>query len=155
MEHITQKELGERIAVLRRLKKLLQAQRQKFRDYLEVLELQEKSFSSKDMPDTEALIAHSELEQQIVQNIHNLQKVILPLENMCYDTNTEKIPTLKADLSRLQKQVLQQNEKNRTLLKSHINVIRTQINNFKNPYKGNRSVYASSSQTAQHISVEC
>jgi len=152
---LTEQELNERIAVLTRLRKLLIKQREKFREYLEVLEKQEATFNSETVPETDILLAHTELEQQIVGNIQNLQKVIKPIDAMYHDTEASEIPELKADLSKLQNQVLQQNNKNRELLKSHISSIRSQIVNFKNPYKGKRSVYAVANQTAHRISVEC
>jgi hypothetical protein len=152
---LTEQELGERIAILTRLRKLLIVQREKFREYLDVLEKQETSFCSESIPETDMLLAHTELEQQIVGSIKNLQKVIQPIDAMYHDTDTTEIPELKADLSKLQNQVLLQNSKNRELLKSHINNIRSQIVNFNNPYKGKRSVYAVTNQTAHRISVEC
>ena len=154
-KELTQEELDTRIAVLTRLRKLLVQQRQKFRDYLEVLEKQEVTFAQKEAPSSEELIAHSQLEQEIVGNIKNLQKVIKPIEAMTHESNNIEIPELKADLTKLQNQVLIQNNKNRELLNSHIKTIRTQITGFKNPYKHKNSVYAKTEQTAKRISVEC
>lgn len=69
---LNEQELNERVAVLRRLKELLSEQRAKFREYLTVLEKQETSIASEDM---EKLYAHTELEQNILGNISNLQKL--------------------------------------------------------------------------------
>lgn len=154
-KNLTQEELDERVAVLTRLRKLLVEQRQKFRNYLEVLEKQEQIFSDKKAPETEKLIAHTELEQEIVGNIQNLQKVITPLETMCKETDSAEIPELKADLTKLQNQVLSQNNKNRELLKSHINIIRSQVQGYKNPYKNKKSIYANKTKSATRISIEC
>ena len=143
MEELSNQELEERVAILKRLRFLLEQQRSKFKEYLTVLEKQQNSI---DKEDSEALIKHSELEQQIVKNISNLQKVIIPMNKM-YSTingssaktqNDSEIEKIQNELSDLQSKVLRQNEINRDLLRVHIENIKRQINNFKNPYKKNR-----------------
>ena len=120
-----------------------------------------KQQNSIDKEDSEALIKHSELEQQIVKNISNLQKVIIPMNKM-YSTingssaktqNDSEIEKIQNELSDLQSKVLRQNEINRDLLRVHIENIKRQINNFKNPYKNNRSVYAQSQKVAQLVEI--
>lgn len=141
MAEITQEELNERVAILRRLKSLLEEQRGKFREYLTVLEKQQDSITSEN---PESLLAHTELEQQVVKNIANLQKVIVPMSKM-YKANAgndASIQKIQNELSDLQDKVLKQNAINRDLLKVHIEQLRAQIAGFKNPYKANRSVYA-------------
>ena len=76
---LSEEELNERVALLKRFKELLEKQRQKFKDYLNVLEKQQTVIQNQD---TEALLVHTEIEQQIVANIQNLQKVIEPIEQM-------------------------------------------------------------------------
>ena len=147
MAEITQEELNERVAVLRRFRSLLEEQRGKFREYLTVLEKQQDSITSEN---PESLLAHTELEQQVVKNIANLQKVIVPMAKM-YKANTGSsvsaaedadILKIQNELSDLQDKVLKQNAINRDLLRVHIEQLKTQIAGFKNPYKNNRSVYA-------------
>lgn len=158
MEELSNQELEERVAILKRLRFLLEQQRSKFKEYLTVLEKQQNSI---DKEDSEALIKHSELEQQIVKNISNLQKVIIPMNKM-YSTingssaktqNDSEIEKIQNELSDLQSKVLRQNEINRDLLRVHIENIKRQINNFKNPYKNNRSVYAQSEKVAQLVEI--
>lgn len=158
MEELSNQELEERVAILKRLRFLLEQQRSKFKEYLTVLEKQQTSI---DKEDSEALIKHSELEQQIVKNISNLQKVIIPMNKM-YSTingssaktqNDSEIEKIQNELSDLQSKVLRQNEINRDLLRVHIENIKRQINNFKNPYKNNRSVYAQSQKVAQLVEI--
>lgn len=141
MAEITQEELNERVAILQRFKSLLEEQRGKFREYLTVLEKQQDSITSEN---PESLLAHTELEQQVVKNIANLQKVIVPMSKM-YKANAgndASIQKIQNELSDLQDKVLKQNAINRDLLKVHIEQLRAQIAGFKNPYKANRSVYA-------------
>ena len=157
MAEITQKELDERVAILRRFRSLLEEQRGKFREYLTVLEKQQDSITSEN---PESLLAHTELEQQVVKNIANLQKVIVPMAKM-YKANAGNSAAEDADiikiqneLSDLQDKVLKQNAINRDLLRVHIEQLKTQINNFKNPYKATRNVYASVQPVAQMVRVE-
>ena len=140
MAEITQEELNERVALLRRFRSLLEEQRGKFREYLTVLEKQQDS-------------------------ITNLQKVIVPmakLYNSKAGTNNPaaedaEVAKLQNELSELQNKVLKQNAINRDLLRVHIEQLRSQIAGFKNPYKTNRSVYAGvqaqSVATMVHVEV--
>lgn len=156
---LSEEELNERVALLKRFKELLEKQRQKFKDYLNVLEKQQTVIQNQD---TEALLDHTEIEQQIVANIQNLQKVIEPIEQMYIASSLDseknnldmEIPTLKTDLAKLQKDVLNQNNKNRELLKTQMAQLREKIDGIKNPYKYNKSIYSKSDSTATIISIE-
>lgn len=158
MAEISQEELDERVALLRRFRSLLEEQRSKFQEYLNVLEKQQDSITDEN---PESLLAHTELEQQVVKNIANLQKVIVPMKKL-YTTKVPhesleedaEITKIQNDLSDLQNKVLKQNEINRDLLRIHIEQLRNQISNFKNPYKNNRSVYAQKQPVATMIQVE-
>jgi len=152
-QNLSEDEVAERIAVLKRLRLLLVEQRSKFQEYLSVLEKQEFNIVEED---SDKLLAHTELEQHIVENITNLQRVIKPMEELYKFSHSDKddIPMLKTDLTKLQEQILVQNEKNRTTLRDHINSIRTKIQGIQNPYRNTRSVYAQSTQTASIINIE-
>ena len=157
---LTQEELNERIAILKRFRKLLEQQRNKFQEYLSVLESQEGKIED---ADAASIVAHAELENQIVRNLANLQKVIVPMQGM-YRAIMPKIPVadndgvekLQSDLANLQRQVLAQNERNRNLLKSQMGKIKTQISNLSlmNPYRGRNSVYAEKNAVGSMISIE-
>ena len=155
MEEISEQELEERVALLKKFRGLLQEQRDKFREYLNVLEKQENSITTEN---ADALLAHTELEQQVVSNIMNLQKVIVPMSDLYKarggDKRDESIVSLQNDLSNLQTKVLAQNKRNRDLLRSHIDSIRTQIASFRNPYKNRRSIYAEKTGTGSMVAVE-
>lgn len=160
MAEISQEELNERVAILRRFRTLLEQQRGKFREYLTVLEKQQDSISSEN---TEALLAHTELEQQVVKNIINLQKVVVPMRQMYNSVRTgeaaasddqKTIESLQQDLTDLQERVLAQNKINRELLKVHIGQIKIQLAGLKNPYKNLHSVYAQKQPVSQMVEVE-
>ena len=162
MAEITQEELNERVALLHRFRSLLEEQRGKFREYLTVLEKQQDSITTEN---PESLLAHTELEQQVVKNIANLQKVIVPMAKLYKSKAAANNPAaedaevakLQNELSDLQNKVLKQNAINRDLLRVHIEQLRSQIAGFKNPYKTNRSVYAGvqaqSVATMVHVEV--
>ncbi len=160
MAEISQEELNERVAILRRFRTLLEQQRGKFREYLTVLEKQQDSISSEN---TEALLAHTELEQQVVKNIINLQKVVVPMRQMynsvrageaAASDDQKTIESLQQDLTDLQERVLTQNKINRELLKVHIGQIKIQLAGLKNPYKNLHSVYAQKQPVSQMVEVE-
>lgn len=155
MEQISQEELNERVALLRKFRSLLEQQRAKFQEYLTVLEKQENSIESEN---SEVLLAHTELEQQVVANIANLQKVIVPMSELYKEKGAHleeaSVNSIQKELDDLQQKVLAQNEKNRELLKTHIASIRTQIASLKNPYKNARSVYAEKAAVGKLVAVE-
>ena len=153
---LTQAEIDERTAILRRFRSLLEQQRDKFREYLRVLESQSKMIQEEN---TQSLLAHTELEQQIASHIISLQKVIKPMELM-YQERISKgrgdvadSPVLQADLERLQRQVLERNQSNRNLLKLHMSQIKERMSTVTNPYRHNKSVYAQSAQVASMVNI--
>ncbi|MBR4600460.1 MAG: flagellar biosynthesis protein FlgN [Treponema sp.] len=147
-KELSKEELDERIAILKRFRKLLEQQRNKFQEYLMVLESQEGKITEEN---TDSIMAHTELENQIVKNLASLQKVIVPMQGM-YNAIMPGVPVadnarveqLQLDLANLQKQVLAQNERNRSLLQSQMNKIKNQLGgmNLMNPYRGRSSIYA-------------
>ena len=156
---LSQEELNERIQILKKFRQLLEQQRTKFQEYLKVLEAQESKINEEN---AEALLAHSELEAQIVKGIGSLQKVIVPMQDLVTRTHAatynpadaKPIEDIKAELAKLQGQVLKQNEKNRNLLKFHMAQVKEQIQEFKNPYRSLNSVYFTTRTTGSRIQVE-
>ena len=140
-------EIAERVAVLKRFRTLLEEQRLKFREYLTVLEKQEKSISDEN---TESIL-HTELEESIIAEIFTIQKVIDPLEylytDICSDETDSDIPHLKTDLDDLQQRVLDQNKKNRELLQTYVSGLRQQVAALKRPYAHKESIYANTGRT--------
>ena len=147
-KELSKEELDERIAILKRFRKLLEQQRNKFQEYLMVLESQEGKITEEN---ADSIMAHTELENQIVKNLASLQKIIVPMQGM-YNAivpgvpvaDNAKVEQLQLDLANLQKQVLAQNERNRSLLQSQMSKIKNQLGNMNlmNPYRGRSSVYA-------------
>ena len=149
---ITHSELEMRVAVLKRFKSLLQEQRDKFSEYLYVLEKQEVSIAENNI---EAVMQHTELENNIIRNILNIQKVIEPIEKMYSLSNPqdENVLQLKNDLGRLQKSIQKQNEKNRIILNEKMAHVRKEISNFPVKNKYANSVYSREEDLANYVDI--
>ncbi|MCQ2591608.1 MAG: flagellar biosynthesis protein FlgN [Treponema sp.] len=158
MVQLSQEEIDERVSILKRFKCLLEQQRGQFQEYLNVLEKQQDSISAEN---PETLLAHTELEQQVVKSLSNLQKVIIPMNKMykSFASEAEKtedaisIENIQKEVSDLQSKVLLQNEINRDLLREHIGNIKVQLENFKNPYRNLGSVYAPKQRVATLVEI--
>lgn len=163
MAEISEDELNERVLVLRRFRSLLEMQRKKFCDYLEILEKQQDSINAEN---ADIVASHAELETQVVEGICNLQKVIVPMAKLYYGgtaggvksgsvaAEDERVREIQSDLNRLQTQVLAQNKKNRALLKSYLVHLREQIDAFQNPYAGRQSVYAATGTAGALVALD-
>ena len=151
---LTDGEIAERVAILKRFRSLLEQQRLKFREYLTVLEKQESSITESK---TDSLAQHAELGEAIVAEIFTIQKVLDPLEylyaNVCDADSDEHIPDLKNDLAVLQEQVIAQNKKNREILSTQMLGLRQQIASLKRPYLYRESIYAASADPARFVDV--
>ena len=149
---ITHSELEMRVAVLKRFKSLLQEQRDKFSEYLCVLEKQEVSIAENNI---EAVMQHTELENNIIQNILNIQKVIEPIEKMYSLSNPqdENVLQLKNDLGKLQKSIQKQNEKNRIILNEKMAHVRKEISSFPVKNKYATSVYSREEDLANYVDI--
>ena len=161
---LSQTELDQRVAVLKRFRELLASQRDKFRSYMDLLDHQKRDIESGDV---DALVAHVEAEQGIVAEIFAVQKVIAPLEDLyraVYHSGSatgasqgsaggiagtsaasdgpQGISELKSTLEALKNEVVQRNAENQALLKQRMDMLRHQIMSVNNPYTKRKSVYA-------------
>jgi hypothetical protein len=143
---ISPAELSQRVAVIRRFKELLQAQRDRFNEYLGALDRQKELIQT---GSAEELIQHVELEEKIVSDIFSIQRVIEPLEEMYQSTRTEsslsraggglaqdglggdEIPSLKEALDSLKAEAVIRSEQNRELLAKRMEELRSEIKSIK------------------------
>jgi len=141
-------ELERRAAVLRRFRELLVQQRAKFERYLLVLDHERKDIESGDV---DRLVAHVELEEDIVSEIFTFQKVLDPLEDLyraAYPSGlpaaagAEDVSEIKTALVDLRTEVLRRNEENRGLLKARMEVLRAEVLSLRNPLASRKSVYS-------------
>ncbi|MDR0475526.1 MAG: flagellar biosynthesis protein FlgN [Treponema sp.] len=144
-KNLSEKEISQRVAVLKRFKELLKAQRERFAAYLDALD------RSKDVIErgtTDDLIRHVELEEKIITDIHSIQKVIDPLEGLyrsmrlessgaegIMEPGGEDVTSLKSTLAQLGKEAAARSERNRNMLTIRMAELRSEIKNLRsNPF---------------------
>jgi len=150
-EKISSGELNQRIAVIKRFKELLKAQRDRFRIYLDSLEKQQTAIQTGTADD---LLHYVELEEKIVADIFSIQKVIDPLEKMYHaaipqnpagvkgaaESDTLEVLSLKGALEGLKAEAVIRSERNKELLSQRMTEIRSEIKSLRsNPYARRRS----------------
>jgi hypothetical protein len=144
---ISEGELTQRVAVIKRFKELLEQQREHFRSYLDVLNRQQVLIGN---GSADEIVAHVELEEQIVADIFSIQKVIDPLEFM-YNSGSiaegpylpaNDVPELKAALEELKTKAAAQSGRNRDLLSSRMTDIDSEIQAIKNNHFISRARYS-------------
>ena len=137
---ISPAELSQRVALLKRFKELLKAQRDRFHAYLTTLDRQHAIISGGTADD---LLRHVELEEKIVEDIFSIQKVIKPLDEMYQaikkeDKLEEEVINLKESLNGLKNEAIQRSGINRELLAKRMSELRSEIKILKNnPYNKN------------------
>lgn len=139
---LTEREISDRVALLKRFRAMLEEQRARFRSYLSVLDSQEAAIET---GDTDKVLAYAEMEQQVLSEILSLQKVIDPLQevyNESFPGGDEQIVNLQEGLSRLRDQVLARNESTRAFLTKQKEALKARIEGLNFP-RAKRSVYAS------------
>jgi len=154
---VSEDELAQRVAILRRFRELLVQQRERFQRYLVTLEKQQvviETGSSGELAD------YIEQEEQIIADIFSIQKVIDPLEDMYNATvnpssPSDDVPALKSALKELQDQVVTRSARNREMLSVRMDVLRSEIIELRNNPLANaaRSAF-SHTGTASIIDIE-
>jgi uncharacterized small protein (DUF1192 family) len=152
-EDLSPTELSQRVAVLKRFKELLKAQRDRFQAYLEVLDKQKDVIEQGSADD---LIQHVELEEKIVADIYAIQKVIDPLEDMYHaaqltpaphrgfgKASGDEVPDLKAALEGLKSEAVARSGRNKELLSRRMVELRNEIKSLRsNPYLHRQPSYS-------------
>ncbi|MDR1389101.1 MAG: flagellar protein FlgN [Treponema sp.] len=155
--NIGREEVERRVAVLKRFKELLRAQRDHFREYLRVLDKQQEVIKT---GSADALIAHVELEEKIVGDIFAIQKVIDPLEAMyaalpdqsSVSASKDDVPGLKAALEELKTKAVIHSKANRELLDKRMTEIRQEMKTLRSkPYTIHRSTFTTDSPSLVDI----
>ena len=137
-KEISSSELGRRVAVIRRFKELLKAQRDRFNAYLNALDKQKDVIERGTADD---LLRHVELEEKIVEDIFSIQKVIDPLDKMYQSVRAEanagpksgedEVSGLKEALQGLKTEAAIRSERNRALLSKRMAELRSEIKLLK------------------------
>ncbi|MDR2701626.1 MAG: flagellar protein FlgN [Spirochaetaceae bacterium] len=166
-KNISPDELKRRVATIKRFRELLSQQRDRFRQYLTVLDKQKDVIEK---GNADALMAHVELEEQIIGDIFAIQKVIDPMEAMyraSFPTGPagilpagafsgeaqgipaeaqSEVPGLRTALEELRLEAVLRSTRNRELLASRMEEIRQEMKALRaNPYAIHHSAYSSES----------
>ena len=144
-------ELSQRVAVIKRFKELLKAQRDRFTAYLDSLDRQKDVIMDGTADD---LIQHVELEEKIITDIFSIQKVIDPLEKMYHSSKQnvhapdgDEVSGLKETLKSLKTEAVIRSERNKELLSKRMTELRSEIKSLRsNPY-ARRRIEAGSAPT--------
>ncbi|MDR1839090.1 MAG: flagellar biosynthesis protein FlgN [Treponema sp.] len=166
-ENIDSAELAQRVAILKRFKILLTQQRDRFRNYLDLLDKQQSVIEAGSAED---LLTYVEIEEKIVADIFSIQKVIDPLEEMYYTvisgnisqkapllaSGHDEVPSLKASLEKLKSEAVIRSTKNKELLSKRMLELRQEIKTLRNnPYAaGGRRSSFSGAGTASLIDIK-
>lgn len=128
MIELTNEEFNERVAILRRFKQALSKQRDRFRDYLRLLEQRTPSGHLE-----HDLEFHIEMEQSIVKEIASFERTIEPLETLyrMHDPDSDEIPALRRSLDRTREEVVRRTEYNREILQQQLDAMRGEISTLK------------------------
>ena len=139
---ISPSELKHRVAVIKRFKELLKAQRDRFQTYLNALDRQKDVIQS---GNTDELLHYVELEEKIVTDIFSIQKVIDPLEQMYQSTRmnapvegNSEVVSLKEALDGLKAEAVLRSDRNRELLSRRMAELRSEIKSLKSCYPRRR-----------------
>jgi len=142
---ISRSELSGRVAVLRRFRSMLERQKEHFKSYLALLERQEAAIGSGSGDD---ILAHVELEEQVIADIFAMQKVIVPLEGMYRalpapasvpaSAEEKGIPELRVSLDDMRERVRAKSARNRELLSRRMTEVRAEMTALRdNPFARN------------------
>ena len=152
---LTQGEIEERTAILRRFREALLRQRERFNRYLEMLEQQAPGEDAGDRGDLHQIEIHVEMEQAIIHEIASFEQVIEPLQLMYREHDPDgaaDFPHLKAAFERTRDQVLRHTVRSRELLKQEISSLRSEISSLR-IMRRNQSLYATPEPTTVDISA--
>lgn len=146
---LPREEVERRVAILKRFRELLSGQRDRFREYLEVLDRQKDVIEA---GDAESLVAHVEVEERLVADILAIQKVAEPMEALyrsAFPDREEEVPRLKSALEDLKAEAVARSERNRKLLSARMEEVRAEVRGLRNnPFAARRSVYAEAGQAS-------
>ena len=120
-------DLDERVQILRRLRRYLEQQRNRFASYLDLLDRQDTVIRSGEV---DRLRHYVELEQAIITDILTIQRAIDPLEELyrrAYPLGDPSVSDLKSRLRQIREQAVTRNEQNRLLLQERLECLRLEI----------------------------
>lgn len=123
----------ERVALVTKLKERLLEQRERFEEYLILLDQQEQAIAE---GDAETLSRYVEMESRIIEDIGAVQRVVTPLSEVYRSVTDDPDPEvleLSESLNSLHREATQRNLKNQELLRRGIDHLRQEIGSLSTP----------------------
>jgi len=145
--NLTNEETDGRVAILKRFRELLTEQRDKFRNYLSILDNQKKSIEKLN---ADELDAHIELEERLTYDILSIQKCIDPMRAMFNRAFRDKNPAagdieeLNRTLDNLRLRTAERVKENKKLIEERMKILQSEIRTLRsNPFmKKQKQVYS-------------
>lgn len=137
-------DIDQRVAILKRYRRMLDLQREKLQGYLAVIDSREASLS---VAGYERLEEYTVLEQEAVRSIVTVQRCLEPLKNLYLELNPEgdrDIADMEQRLERLRVEVLARNSESRALLRGQAEALRLELTRVRSTRRP-ASVFARSS----------
>ncbi|MDR0785960.1 MAG: flagellar biosynthesis protein FlgN [Treponema sp.] len=155
MTAITPEELKERVAVVKRFRELLREQRERFSNYLDVLDKQKVVVEKGNAED---ILSHIEIEEKMLSDIFSIQKALAPLEPL-YRTSvkTVKAPDvaeIQSALENLKTEAVQKVKQNRDILGIRMSELKKQMEVLRNNPYARRSVRFMAGDNASFVDME-
>ncbi|MDR3301681.1 MAG: flagellar biosynthesis protein FlgN [Spirochaetaceae bacterium] len=153
---ISDEELEQRVAIIRRFRELLVEQRDRFQNYLTVLDKQKTLIESGSADD---LSVHIEMEEKIIADIFSVQKCIEPMRAVFANEWAENnaptnVAELQNSLETLKSEAVLRVNENKKLLQSRMNVLRTEMKTIKNnPFILKRKTIYNESNSASLLDI--
>jgi uncharacterized protein (DUF342 family) len=163
---LSPEELKKRVAIVKRFRELLIAQRERFNAYLETLEKQKNIVENGNVDD---ILAYVEMEEKMVSDIFSIQKVIVPLEaqyrshlkaNVAGNVSASgesagsDIPEIETALERLRVEANNKLEQNRSLLEKRMSEFREELKALRNnPYIKRKASFATA-ESASFLDIK-
>jgi hypothetical protein len=141
---LSNSEIKKRTAVLKRFKELLIEQRDRFRNYIDILEKQKDAIENGKPED---ILAQVEMEESVASGIIAVQKALEPMrflyESVCRNAKDNDISEINSALENLKQETFQRVERNKDLLQKRMVLIRNELKNLRsNPFAKRKSIYA-------------
>jgi len=139
---LTKEEVEKRVALLKRLKVTLAQQREKFQTYMKVLDAEKASIEAEAVDNLRAQV---QMEEELVVDIHAIQRVIDPLEAVLHQayqgSSDHEVTELRQSLDTLIHQVQEKSQENRSLLSRSMEAVSREIVRLRPQVRG-RNPYA-------------
>jgi hypothetical protein len=155
MATITQEELKERVAVIKRFRELLCEQRERFRSYLNVLDKQKAVIEK---GSSEDILSHIEIEEKMLSDIFSIQKVLTPLEPF-YHTSIKTVEApdvakIQSALENLKTEASLKVKQNRDILSIRMNELKEEMKVFRNNPYAKRSLHLMEGDNASFVDIK-